>query len=205
MRIGIASSSRLDLLANASRRDRDQFLSTLLVRLARSPGGLLTSNLTSTPLRRSPRMTRPKVLGPRLFTLAQAQAQLPRVQERLACFQGLYARYEELKREISVLGLVSASGGDRDNPDQEALRVREEEKASLLERMQTVQLELIEVGCVPKSIQDGLIDFFALNEGRLVFLCWKQGEEGIRFWHTLDAGYPGRLPIESFSGESREV
>jgi hypothetical protein len=31
-----------------------------------------------------------------------------------------------------------------------------------------------------------------------VFLCWKLGEDEIRYWHTLDGGFAGRqeLPLE---------
>jgi len=40
-----------------------------------------------------------------------------------------------------------------------------------------------------------LIDFYGLRGGEPVFLCWKLGEERIRFWHTLEDGYAGRQPL----------
>lgn len=143
-------------------------------------------------------MTEQKTLGPKLFTLPQAEAVLPAVKEHLARFQDAYGRYEEVKREVSVLRLVSASGVDKANPDSATLQDKEREQQTLVREMQSIQHGLVGVGCVPKSIQDGLVDFFALKDERLVFLCWRQGEERIRAWHTLEAGYAGRMPIETF-------
>ena len=47
--------------------------------------------------------------------------------------------------------------------------------------------QLEELGCVLKDLAQGLVDFYVMREGELVFLCWKQGEERIRFWHPLEA------------------
>lgn len=136
--------------------------------------------------------------GPRLFTVDEAEAQLPFVKERLAAFQEHYTRYEAVRGDLSVLRLVACSGGDTNNPDRDALGRKEREQALLLRSLKTVQDDLLESGCVPKSFQDGLVDFFALRDGRLVFLCWKRGEEGIRAWHTLEGGFADRRPIETF-------
>ena len=153
-------------------------------------------------------MTEQRVLGPRLFTLQEAEAQLPVVKKRLARFQDFFARYEAVKRDLSVLRLVSCSGGAEKNPDQEALDEKEGRLKVLLGEMEAIQQELLNAGCVPKSIQEGLVDFFALKDDRLVFLCWKQGEDRITAWHTLEGGFAGRMPIETFredDGESKKV
>jgi hypothetical protein len=139
-----------------------------------------------------------RTLGPRLFTVDEAEAQLPFVKERLAAFREHYARYEAVRSDLSVLRLVACSGGDTKNPDRDALGRKEREQAVLLRSLKTVQDDLLDSGCVPKSFQEGLVDFFALKEGRLVFLCWKAGEEGIRAWHTMEGGFANRRPIETF-------
>ena len=59
------------------------------------------------------------------------------------------------------------------------------------------RLEVLEdMGCQVKDLNQGLVDFFSVRDGRLVYLCWKEGEEAIRHWHTLDGGFRGRQPIE---------
>jgi hypothetical protein len=39
------------------------------------------------------------------------------------------------------------------------------------------------------------VDFYGLQEGRLVFLCWRLGEDRVTHWHELDAGFAGRQEI----------
>ncbi len=150
-------------------------------------------------------MSQSGLLGPKLFTLEEAEALLPLVRDRLAAFQDLYRRYQACRDELAVLRLASSSGGDEKNPDVQALLVQEGLERSLLEEMRGVQMELLEAGCLPKSYQDGLVDFFALKDGRLVLLCWKQEEDRIRAWHTLEGGFAGRMPISLFqeSGPAR--
>jgi hypothetical protein len=146
-------------------------------------------------------MTQTGNSGPKLFTLEEAEALLPFLRDRLARLRDFHVRFEACRRDISVLRLVSASGGDESNPDvREYNRLRALEK-SLLDEIQSLQAEIAESGCVPKSFQQGLIDFFALKEGRLVFLCWKLGERGIRAWHSLEGGFRARRPIASFLAE----
>ena len=53
-----------------------------------------------------------------------------------------------------------------------------------------------ELGVVIKDVEIGLCDFPYLLNDRLVFLCWKSGEDQIRWWHDIDSGYANRQPIE---------
>jgi len=143
-------------------------------------------------------MKSPEILGPRLFTLQEAEAALPLIRDRLTRFRALYAEYDSLRRDLAVLRLVSTSGGDRSNPDAAALAEMERRQVGFMNSFRDIQEELLRVGCLAKSIQDGLVDFFALKEGRLVFLCWKLGEDRIQAWHTLEGGFAARMPIRSF-------
>ncbi|MGE5446508.1 MAG: DUF2203 domain-containing protein [Ignavibacteriales bacterium] len=54
---------------------------------------------------------------------------------------------------------------------------------------------IMEMGCMLKDIDLGLIDFPSIREGREVYLCWRFGEDRVSFWHDLDAGFNGRKPI----------
>ena len=58
---------------------------------------------------------------------------------------------------------------------------------------------LQEDGVQLKGVDEGLADFPAIRDnGEEVFLCWKDGEDDIEFWHTLDAGFRGRRPMVEF-------
>jgi hypothetical protein len=51
-------------------------------------------------------------------------------------------------------------------------------------------------GVVVKGIDQGLIDFPCLRKnGEEVYLCWKLGEDDIKYWHRIADGYRGRKSI----------
>ena len=55
--------------------------------------------------------------------------------------------------------------------------------------------QLVELGCFPKDIEQGLLDFYSQHDEREIFLCWQIGEEKIMHWHETDEGYDERKPI----------
>ena len=64
--------------------------------------------------------------------------------------------------------------------------------------------ELHELGALFKGFEVGLVDFYAMMDGRPVFLCWKLDEDQIEWWHELDGGFAGRqrLPAHLLSESS---
>jgi hypothetical protein len=52
---------------------------------------------------------------------------------------------------------------------------------------------------VVRDLEEGLCDFPAEREGRLVYLCWKAGEDAIAFWHEVDEGFAGRRPVDALT------
>jgi hypothetical protein len=52
------------------------------------------------------------------------------------------------------------------------------------------------LGCLPKDINEGLIDFPARVNGREVYLCWRMGEARIESWHAIADGARGRQPLD---------
>ena len=64
--------------------------------------------------------------------------------------------------------------------------------------------ELLKMGVVIKDIDEGLIDFYSLFEGREIYLCYKIGERKINYWHELNTGFGGRKPIKLLE-QNREV
>jgi hypothetical protein len=66
----------------------------------------------------------------------------------------------------------------------------------LLEAFESALKQLEDLGVVLKDLTTGLVDFHSLRGEELILLCWKLGEPRVQFWHTLDAGYAGRQPLE---------
>jgi hypothetical protein len=78
-----------------------------------------------------------------------------------------------------------------------------EEAETLQDRLQEIGFErtsfideLEGLGIELKDPNQGLIDFPAMLEGRVVYLCWRLGEDVIQHWHELSAGFAGRHPVE---------
>ena len=56
------------------------------------------------------------------------------------------------------------------------------------------------LGGVVKDVEEGLVDFPGELDGQEIWLCWKRGENRVRFWHSLDTGFTERqaLPDTDF-------
>lgn len=52
------------------------------------------------------------------------------------------------------------------------------------------------LGGVIKGTDPILIDFLSFYQNRYIWLCWKEDEDTILYWHELDEGFAGRKPIE---------
>jgi len=127
----------------------------------------------------------------RYFTVAEAAAALPEVERLIHHLRGLRdeallakarldARWEQLGRGESVLDDLLAAQRDVERHAGEA--------AEAVAR-------LAEIGCVLRDLDLGLIDFPARAGDTDVFLCWRLGEETVRFWHPTTEGYAGRRPL----------
>jgi len=129
------------------------------------------------------------------FTLAEAQALIPRVDQLLRTAVERKATYEETEREIQQFQeRVMMMGGvavDRDRA-LDSRRRRDRAAGDLRSAIEEVQ----EIGCLIKDLDIGLIDFPTTYRGNEVYLCWKLGESAIEFWHAVDEGFRGRKPID---------
>jgi len=120
----------------------------------------------------------------RLFTLDEANAQLPRVRTLLTELQEARRTILTARPDLEpVLRKAGTNGGSR----------RAGEMLAEFTRVEQALADLRAIGCVVKDVDAGLIDFLhRLPDGREVYLCWRQGEERIEFWHEVQAGFAGR-------------
>jgi hypothetical protein len=132
---------------------------------------------------------------PQYFTLAEAERMLPEVERLLrdALFQK--TEYQTAEEEFNrTTQRIRMAGGSRVNPAPFlALRARRDTSAAALKD----SFERLEqMGVLIKDLDIGLIDFLTRYHGREVCLCWKLGEDRIRFWHSTEEGFRGRKEID---------
>jgi hypothetical protein len=70
------------------------------------------------------------------------------------------------------------------------------ERNSVEESIREALEKIHSTGCIVKDLEVGLLDFPARIGGEDVYLCWKLGEDRIRFYHRQDEGFAGRKPID---------
>ena len=132
---------------------------------------------------------------PRIFTLTEAERTLreiePLLVEAVACRKKLGEAEEQVSQIASRIMLM---GGMLVNTELTSkLRGERERLTSTIREA----LEGIEsTGCVVKDLDTGLLDFPARIDDEDVYLCWKLGEDRIRFYHRQDEGFSGRKPID---------
>ena len=125
----------------------------------------------------------------RYFSVESANEALVLVRPVVRDIVDAHQELMRLRAELQELALLLGVEARVEN-----LRDRIERKA---ERLKALRQELVDVGCEPKDLIGGLVDFPALFEGRRVWLCWKLGEPEVAWWHELNAGFAGRRPIEA--------
>ena len=52
--------------------------------------------------------------------------------------------------------------------------------------------EITRKGIVLRDVDLGLVDFPAIINGSPAYLCWRDDEVDIQYWHYADEGYSGR-------------
>ena len=134
---------------------------------------------------------------PKLFTVDEANALLPRVEPLVKQLQGLHRSIIKTNQEMDgVIAKLSAGNGYPIKSLKEQLEALTKHQLQLIEAYQSAAAQLEALGALLKDAEKGLIDFCGMREGQMIFLCWLVGENRIRFWHTLEDGFAGRRPLD---------
>ncbi|MGB6689034.1 MAG: DUF2203 domain-containing protein [Terracidiphilus sp.] len=129
------------------------------------------------------------------FTLEEAQSLLPVVESLLRRAIDGKQSAEQVDSGLSELARrIHLSGGMRVDVGRVA-RLRAEMEGHLQRARESVA-EIDAIGVQVKDIDTGLIDFPCNLDGQVVLLCWRMGEPSIEHWHTMEAGFQGRQPLD---------
>jgi hypothetical protein len=125
-----------------------------------------------------------------ILTIDEARRRLPRIRPHVVTLMEISTELVDLNNTLENLAHRS---GDHETERQRMIaRSRE-----LMKGYETEMKAINELGATIKDPTIGLLDFYSWKDDDLVFLCWKFGEDTIRWWHRLDSGFQGRRPVEA--------
>ena len=120
----------------------------------------------------------------RYFTIKSANEVLPSVIEK---FNNLKKQKNEImKAEQELQSSVS---------NFEEYMIQKQKLNSEMTKFYQMIEDLESTGVSLKGLDQGLLDFPSKRFDEDVWLCWKDGETEIKFWHDMNSGFNGRKPI----------
>jgi len=131
----------------------------------------------------------------KLFSLTEAERLRSQIEPVLIEAMDVRRKLGELDEQLSALAeKIQRSGGLLVSYEKTA-RVRIE-RNRLEESLRSAIEKIHSTGCIVKDLEIGLLDFPSRLNNEDVYLCWRLGEDRIRFYHRQDEGFSGRKPID---------
>jgi hypothetical protein len=131
----------------------------------------------------------------RIFSLRDAERLRVEIEPILIDAIEARRKLNEIDEELGKLAERAQQSGGLMIAHDKAARQRLEHNR-LAGAIETALEKIHATGCVVKDLEVGLLDFPARINGEAVYLCWRLGEDRIRFYHAQDEGFAGRKPID---------
>jgi hypothetical protein len=139
--------------------------------------------------------------SPRVFTIEEVNALIPRLSRLVGTLLLQQSEIEGRLAELTRLcGSLPQSLESAPDDSFELGRLKSDLRDRLVQ-YESGWHEVQKLGVLVKDPQIGLLDFYGRVDGRLVFLCWRYGEDSLSYFHDLTAGYAGRQRLKA---ETRE-
>lgn len=129
----------------------------------------------------------------RYFTVEEANTLLPWVRQALDRAGEVYERLSQLNEELYALNFQARRDG-RTSVERRLNRLRQQ-IGQAQTQLEGIIAEMGRKGIIVRDVEEGVVDFPSLREGREVYLCWRRGEERVLYWHETDTGFAGRRPL----------
>ncbi|HXV65960.1 MAG TPA: DUF2203 domain-containing protein [Nitrosopumilaceae archaeon] len=127
------------------------------------------------------------------FTITTANEKLPMVVSKFKNIINLKNEIVKVEQELNSTLTPSSTF-------EQYVTIKQKLNSIVTKFYQAIE-DLENTGVVIKGLEEGLLDFPSKRFDDEVWLCWKEGEKEIKFWHEKNVGFDGRKPI-SVSDES---
>ncbi len=128
----------------------------------------------------------------KLFNVQDASELIPELTVMIDEFRDRKNNFLKLNNEVIELrGMIEV-----DEYRKEELSNKERILKATAAELENLILQIRDLGCQLKDPEAGLVDFISMYKGKKVFLCWRQGEEEITWYHDINSGFSDRKMIE---------
>jgi hypothetical protein len=139
----------------------------------------------------------------KFFTVEEANALIGYLETTLERIKRNRQRYLWLQEEIAILKLIVGCGAntrenekeDKINPDALELEEKLAQFNSVEREIEKGKTAITDTGCIIRDEDKGMIDFFSIQNNTVVYLCWKKGEDSVRYWHSIHDDFDSRQPL----------
>ena len=131
----------------------------------------------------------------KFFSLTEAERLRLQIEPMLIEAMETRRRLGEFDDQLGSLAERIQRSGGLSVPYEKTARMRIE-RNRLEESLQAAIERIHATGCIVKDLDIGLLDFPSRIDNKDVYLCWRLGEDRIRFYHGQDEGFAGRKPID---------
>ena len=131
----------------------------------------------------------------RVFTISEVNALIPDLSDLVGDQLREQSEIEHSLAELTRLcGSVPPSLEPSADDAKDVAKLKRDLKQRI-ERYEAGWARVQTMGGVIKDPQTGLVDFYGRVGEKLVWLCWRYGEDSLSHYHDLEAGFSGRRPL----------
>ncbi len=131
----------------------------------------------------------------RTFTFDEAQSLLPVMESLLKRARESKQAAENVEAELAAIAQRIYVNGGMNVDIGKVAKLRADVETHMQRARESVA-EMDSIGVQVKDLDTGLLDFPCRLDDEVVLLCWRMGESAIEHWHTMEAGFKGRQPVD---------
>jgi hypothetical protein len=131
----------------------------------------------------------------RVFTISEVNALIPDLSNLVGEQLREQSDIEQGLAELTRLSGQSPKSLEPTPLDETHVRKLKRDLRERIQRYEARWVRVQTMGGVIKDAQAGLVDFYGRIGEKLVWLCWRYGEDTLGYYHELESGYSGRKPL----------
>ena len=135
--------------------------------------------------------------NPKFFSVDEAEQLIGLLEATFDRIKRNKQHFLWLQKEISILRLIVECGAGDSNPDAVVLNKKAAKFKSIARDIEKDIATIENTGCIMRDVDNGNVDFFSIQNGTVVYLCWSKGEDSIKYWHSIHEDFSSRQLLRS--------